>query len=167
MADGTLISNPGSTGGSQYGTSTTFTQLVKPKTATRSFTRFFNTCWENAAGVLQYTTVSGSGAIVPGCDSTNSDIPAFIQNPNYTLNNLAPNMNLRQLVRPLADVSLFKQFQIHESASFEIRGEFFNIMNTPNFGGPGTTPGSSSYGFVTQTQANDPRLTQITARINF
>ncbi len=173
MADGALISNPGavgntgSNGGSQYGTSTTFAQLRKPKTAIRSYVRYFNTCWQNAAGVLQYTTVSGTGAIVPGCDSTNNNLPAFAQNPQFTLNNIAPYMNLRQWVHPLADVSLFKTFKIRESANFELRGEFFNVMNTPNFGGPGTGPGTSTYGLVTLTQANDPRLTQLTARINF
>jgi hypothetical protein len=167
MADGTLIANPGSTGGSQYGTSTTYTQLRKPKTATRSYTRYFNTCWANSAGVLQYTTVSGTGAVVPGCDSTNGNLPAFQATPSFTLNSIGPYMNLRQLVHPLMDASLFKQFQIRESVSFEIRGEFFNVLNTPNFGGPGTGPGSATYGLVTQTQANDPRLTQLTARINF
>jgi Carboxypeptidase regulatory-like domain len=167
MADGTLIANPGATGGSQYGTSTTYTQLLKPKTATRSYARYFNTCWKNSAGVLQYTTVSGTGSLVPGCDSTNNNVPAFAQNANFTLNNTGPYMNLRQLIHPLMDVSLFKQFKIRESTNFEIRGEFFNVMNTPNFGGPGTTPGSANYGVVTLTQANDPRLTQLTARINF
>ena len=162
-----LISNPGSTGGSQYGTSQTYTQLASPKAAYRSYSRYFNTCYENSSGALVYTTVSGSGAIVPGCDSTNGNIPAFKANPSFTLNNIGPYMNVRQLVHPLMDVSLFKTFKIHESTNFEIRGEFFNALNTPNFGGPGTTPGSSSYGYVTMTQVNDPRLTQLTARINF
>jgi xanthine/uracil permease len=75
--------------------------------------------------------------------------------------------DVRQLVHPLMDLSLFKKFQLHESLNFEIRGEFFNVLNTPNFGGPGTTPGSSNYGVVTLTQTNDPRLTQLTARLNF
>ena len=170
MADGQLINNPGSTGGSQFGTSTTFAQLRPPKTATRSLTRYFDTCWQNSAGVLQYTTVSGTGAVVPGCDSTNNNLPAFAQNPNFTLNNIGPYMNLRQLVHPLMDLSLFKQFKIRESTSFEIRGEFFNALNTPNFnfGVSGfTTPGNAQYGIVQQVQVNDPRLTQLTARINF
>jgi len=169
----TKIANPGSvgsgggTGGSQYGTSQTYTQLMTPKAAYRSYTRYFNTCYENSSGALVYTTVSGSGAIVPGCDSTNNNTPAFRANPSFTLNNIKPYMDVRELVHPLMDVSLFKTFQIHESLNFEIRGEAFNVMNTPNFGGPGTTPGSSSYGYVTLTQANDPRLIQLTARINF
>jgi len=167
------IANPGSvgsgggTGGSQYGTSQTYTQLMSPKAAYRSYTRYFNTCYENSSGALVYTSVSGSGAVVPGCDSTNNNIPAFRANPSFTLNNIKPYMDVRQLVHPLMDVSLFKTFNIHESINFEIRGEAFNVMNTPNFGGPGTTPGSSSYGYVTLTQSNDPRLIQLTARINF
>jgi hypothetical protein len=170
----TLIANPGSvgnsggtSGGSQYGTSQTYTQLANPKAAYRSYTRYFNTCYQNSSGALVYTTVSASGAIVPGCDSTNNNVPAFKANPNFTLNNIGPYMNVRELVHPLMDVSLFKTFSIHESTTFEIRGEAFNVLNTPNFGGPGTTPGSSSYGYVTLTQANDPRLLQLTARINF
>ena len=58
-------------------------------------------------------------------------------------------------------------FKVTEHANFELRGEFFNALNTPDFGGPGTTPGSTSYGYVTLTQVNDPRLTQLTVRINF
>jgi hypothetical protein len=161
------VSSPGNAGGSQSGTSQTYTQLQSPKLAYRSYSRYFNTCYENSSGALVYTTVSGTGAIVPGCDSTNGNIPAFRANPSFTLNSIGPYMNLRELVHPLMDASLFKTFQIKGSTNFEIRGEFFNALNTPNFGVPGTTPGTSSYGIVTMTQQNDPRLTQLTARINF
>jgi hypothetical protein len=161
------VGSPGNAGGSQYGTSQTYTQLRNPKSAYRSYTRYFNTCWENSAGVLQYTTVSASGAIVPGCDSTNNNTPAFQATPSFTLNSIGPYMNVRELVHPLADASLFKTFTIREATNFEIRGEFFNVLNTPNFGAPGTSPGSSSWGYVTMTQQNDPRLVQLTARINF
>jgi hypothetical protein len=75
--------------------------------------------------------------------------------------------SVRTRVHPLADASLFKKFPIHESATFEIRGEFFNVLNTPNFGGPGTTPGSTSYGVVGLNEANDARIGQLTARFNF
>lgn len=74
---------------------------------------------------------------------------------------------VRQRVHALMDFSLFKQFKVRERASFEIRGEFFNLRNTPNSGGPGNTSGSSTYGVVLLNQANGPRLTQLTARINF
>jgi trimeric autotransporter adhesin len=165
--DGVLVSNPGATGGSQYGNSLTFTELVNPRTAYRTYARYFNTCYLNQSGAMVMTTVNASnGQITPGCDST-TDTPAFQENWNFTRNTIGPYMNLRELVHPLVDLSLFKQFPIHEETNFEIRGEFFNAFNTPNFGGPGTTPGSTSWGYVTMTQANDPRLIQLTARLNF
>jgi len=83
---------------------------------------------------------------------------------------------VRQRIHPLVGLSLFKQFQIHEGTSFEIRGEFFNVLNTPNFGSPNNGVGSATFGSVPVTtvngspyftQANDARIGQLTARINF
>jgi hypothetical protein len=62
--------------------------------------------------------------------------------------------------------------------NFEIRGEFFNVLNTPNYSAPNTTLGASNTASragsgsltVPQGQAaqiNDPRIGEITARINF
>jgi hypothetical protein len=158
--DAPLVPAPGSaTTGSQYGLTTTYTYLSSPVQASRSYSRFFNTCYEDSNG-------NPVVAATPSCDSTSSH-PAFQADPSFTLASIGPYLNLRELVHPLFDVSVFKQFKIHESASFEIRGEFFNVLNTPNFGAPGTTPGTAAYGVVTQTQVNDPRLVQLTARINF
>jgi hypothetical protein len=156
--NGNLVANPGGSNGSAG----TVTPLSSAHLGNATYGRYFNTCYENAAGALVMTTPTA-----PGCDSTSS-IPAFQQHLSFTLNNIGPYMNdVRQRVHPLMDLSLFKRFQLHESLNFEIRGEFFNVLNTPNFGGPGTTPGSASYGIVTLTQLNDPRLTQLTARLNF
>jgi hypothetical protein len=127
---------------------------------------YFNTCYKNAAGVNQVTG-RDIGANVPGCGS-DASVAAFQLTPSFTLNTLRPRMeSVRTRVHPLADASLFKKFPIHESATFEIRGEFFNVLNTPNFGGPGTTPGSTNYGVVGLNEANDARIGQLTARINF
>jgi hypothetical protein len=62
--------------------------------------------------------------------------------------------------------------------SFEIRGEFYNILNAPEWGGPNTTLGSVNLGSAASTgttkdphgifnQANDARIGELTARINF
>jgi hypothetical protein len=160
FSNGPLISNPGSTGGNANNPSAgnpgfTYTQLINPDPASRNYNTFFNPCWKTSAGVLT------------DCTSANPN-PAFQQQPLFTLNTLGPYMNIRQIVHPLADASLFKTFKLRGSANFEIRGEFFNVLNTPNFGGPGTTPTSGGYGANTSlSQANDPRLTQLTARFNF
>lgn len=164
-----LISNPGSTGGNANAPGAgnpgyTYQQLIQPTPASRNYNTFFNPCylaWTQVAGT------TGTWANASTCTGANTT-PAFKQMPLFTLNTLGPYMNIRQIVHPLADASLFKTFKIHGSTNFEIRGEFFNVMNTPNFGGPVTTPTSTGYGaWSSPNQANDPRLTQLTARINF
>ncbi len=132
-----------------------------PRQGNPTYGRFFNTCYQNTSGVNVASTSSA-----PACDAL-SPTPAFRQRLAYTTQSNSPVMNIRARIHPLVDASLFKQFQIHEGTSFEIRGEFFNVFNTPNFGSPGTTIGGSTFGQVVLTQANDPRIGQLTARINF
>lgn len=129
--------------------------------ANPTYSRYFNTCYEDVNGKLVNSTASA-----PACDGL-SPTPAFKQRLSYTTQHNSSVMNIRQRIHPLMDASLFKVFTLHERTSFEIRGEFFNIFNTANFGGPGTGIGSSTFGMVTKTQANDPRIGQLTARINF
>lgn len=150
--NGTLFSNPSNV-----------TQLANPSLGNKkTYKRFFNTCYLNAAGQMVMTTSNA-----PACDSTSST-PAFQLHNVFALNSVRPRMeSVRSHTHPLVDVSMFKVFKLHESQTLEIRGEFFNVLNTPNFGGPGTSPGSSTYGVVTLTEANDPRLAQLTARFNF
>ena len=66
------------------------------------------------------------------------------------------------------DMSLLKTIPISEARRFELRGEFYNVLNHPNFlfAAPGpqnsnnaTTFGSTNFGIV--TAARDPRLIQI------
>ena len=141
--NGLLVANPSGV-----------TVLGNPKLVNPTRTRFFNTCYLDTAGVRHNCQ--------PG------DSPAFQQNLAFTLNSAPPSMhNVRQQVHPLTDASLFKQFTLREGTTFEIRGEFFNVLNTVNFGGPTTSLTSSSFGVVGLTQANDPRIGQLTARFNF
>ncbi len=149
-ANGPLVSAPGNV------------NIIGPvQQANPSNTRFINTCYENTTGQLVMSTPSA-----PACDSL-SPTPAYQQRLSYTSQSNSTVLEVRQRIHPLVDASLFKQFAIGEGKSFEIRGEFFNVLNTPNFGGPGTGLGSSTFGKVTLTQANDPRMGQLTARINF
>ncbi len=72
------------------------------------------------------------------------------------------------------DMSILKTIPVHESQRIELRGEFYNTFNHPNFLFAGTGPqnsnnatvfGSSNFGFV--TAARDPRLTQIGAKLYY
>jgi hypothetical protein len=123
--------------------------------------RAVNTCYENTAGALVQSTASA-----PACD-TLSPTPAYQQRLSYTTQSNSPYLPIRVTLKPLMDASLFKQFKIHEGASFEIRGEFFNVLNSANFAAPNTSIGNSAFGSYVLTQANDPRLGQLTARLNF
>jgi hypothetical protein len=48
----------------------------------------------------------------------------------------------------------------------QIRGEAFNVTNTPIFADPNVTVGSTSFGVITGTQ-NSPRTLQIALKLNF
>jgi hypothetical protein len=62
------------------------------------------------------------------------------------------------------DVSLFKQFEITEKIVTQFRGEFFNALNTPRFGGPNTSVTSPSFGVVS-SQSNSPRQIQFGLKV--
>jgi len=47
------------------------------------------------------------------------------------------------------DASLFKIITYRERYTLELRGEAFAVTNTPQFGNPGTTLGSSNFGYIT------------------
>ena len=68
-----------------------------------------------------------------------------------------------------ADLSLFKHFPINERFTFELRGEFFNSFNHPNFTNPSATYSSSSlgsFGKVFNT-VTDPREIQLALKLYF
>jgi hypothetical protein len=57
------------------------------------------------------------------------------------------------------DVSLLKNFPFKETRYVQFRGEFFNVLNHPNFDNPNVTVTSPSFGRVTSAGVQDPRLT--------
>ena len=64
------------------------------------------------------------------------------------------------------DLSLVKQFPIHESIHLQFRFEAFNLLNKVQFGVPNTTFGSPTFGFIT-SQANSPRNIQTALKLLF
>jgi hypothetical protein len=63
------------------------------------------------------------------------------------------------------DFSAFKQFRLAESANLQFRAEFFNLLNRTNFGQPGATVGTPSYGII--QSAGDPRIVQFALKLRF
>ena len=64
------------------------------------------------------------------------------------------------------DASLFKVISYRERYTFEIRGEAFSITNTPQFNNPGTTLGTSSFGYITSDGGGN-RTFQLGLKLNF
>lgn len=60
------------------------------------------------------------------------------------------------------DFSAFKSFNLTESKKLELRSEFFNLFNTPQFNNPSATVGTSTFGTV--ASAGSPTTLQRTSR---
>lgn len=71
------------------------------------------------------------------------------------------------------DASLARRFPITEGSYFQLRAEYFNVLNHTNFGDPGTTATSSNFGQITSTSpqnsnySNDPRIAQMSVKLVF
>lgn len=63
------------------------------------------------------------------------------------------------------DFSLHKSIPITEKLKLQYRAEFFNVMNHPILGNPGTTVTSGGFGRI--TSAGAPRVIQMALKLNF
>ena len=57
-----------------------------------------------------------------------------------------------------------KNIYFREGVKLQLRGEAFNITNTPVFGLPNTTVGNPGFGVI-GSQANQPRNLQIALKL--
>jgi hypothetical protein len=62
---------------------------------------------------------------------------------------------------------MFKTFTLSGRVRLQVRGEAFNLLNTPWFGAPSMAVNNADFGVVAPTQANDPRNIQIGLRLSF
>jgi hypothetical protein len=102
----------------------------------------------------------GNGWINAGC---------FAQPAPYTFGNESRvDPSVRTQGPANFDFAAFKKTYIGpgERVGLEFRTEFFNLFNHPQFGPPGNSFGSSSFGQVT-TQTNNPRLVQFALKAIF
>ena len=70
------------------------------------------------------------------------------------------------------DFSVFKNTHLSESKVLQLRAEFFNLFNTPQFNNPSATVGTTTFGKVSSA-GTEPlfqrleRQVQLAAKINF
>ena len=91
------------------------------------------------------------GAGYPGGKILNK--AAFSAAPGGQQGDLGRNV-LRGFGASQADVALQRQFRVSERTALRFRGEFFNVLNHPNFGSPTNSITSALFGRSTQTLAN-------------
>jgi hypothetical protein len=92
------------------------------------------------------------------------DTSAFANPALFTFGN-SPRSGLRGAPVITTDATLEKTVSIGEGLKFNIRGEFYNLLNHAIFNIPGFTLGAADFGTV--SSARSPRTVQISARLKF
>lgn len=94
------------------------------------------------------------------------DISVFSQPPAFTFGNTARTLSdLRAPGMVNFDFSVIKNNRWKERYNMQFRAEFFNLLNHVNFGAPGTTFGSSTFGVI--SSASDARVIQLGLKLLF
>jgi hypothetical protein len=92
------------------------------------------------------------------------DTLAFAQPANFTFGN-SPRSGLRGAPIVTTDATLEKSFAITERWKFDLRGEFYNLLNHAIFNVPGFTFGNADFGVV--SSARPGRTVQLAGRLSF
>jgi hypothetical protein len=92
------------------------------------------------------------------------DTGAFAAPAPFTFGN-SPRSGLRGPSLLTTDVTVEKSFRFNERYRFDVRGEFYNLLNHANFSLPGATLGAADFGVVTSARAG--RQVQLAARVSF
>ena len=115
----------------------------------------------------QRPTISGK-ANLPANQRTTArfiNTSAFSITPQFKLGNASRDPARGPAYRDL-DIGLTKNTQLGERLALELRGEVFNVTNTPAFAQPNAIVGASNFGSITATAA-DPRVVQVAGRLRF
>jgi hypothetical protein len=131
-----------------------------------------------AIGALRPNVVPGQplygathtrGSFNPTTSSANKyiNINAFTAPPAFTFGDAPPYFNsLRSFGVREWDAALMKKFPIFERVTFTLKGEFFNVLNTVNFGTPNADIDSPSFGTIT-TINGIPRNGQVSGTLSW
>ncbi len=92
----------------------------------------------------------------------NNDKSCYATRAAYTLRVLPDRFStIRNPAEPQLNLSIEKTMRFSERYSLQLRGESFNITNTPIYGGPDTNFNSTRFGMIPLGQQNFPRLVQL------
>jgi hypothetical protein len=87
----------------------------------------------------------------------NATFVDYIQNPSafYDQGSAFGNLGRNVIIGPgfaNVDIALIKQTKVRENIRLEIRADGFDVLNHANFGQPGVTVGTSTFGLLTNTR---------------
>ena len=120
-------------------------------------------------GGLQRPNFNGQPVSLGDQQSVNKwfNTAAFSPAASFTFGNLGRTVTaVRAASAHNVDFSLFKSFKPTERLTAEFRAEAFNLTNTPIFGSPNVSLGSSLFGVVS-SQENPPRQIQLGLKLLF
>lgn len=89
---------------------------------------------------------------------------AFTVAPQFTLGNSSRNP-VRGPHYCNVDMAVIRRISLTEEKAIQVRGEFFNLTNTPPLGSPNVVLGSPGFGSI--TSAGDPRVIQLGLKFEF
>jgi hypothetical protein len=89
---------------------------------------------------------------------------AFAQNPAGTFGTSGRNI-VRGPGDATIDFGLVKMIPVTESVRFQLRGEFFNLLNRVNLGNPNMNASSAQFARI--TSAGSPRVVQLALKLYF
>jgi hypothetical protein len=89
---------------------------------------------------------------------------AFATAPQFTIGTASRNPVRGPSYRDV-DLALARRIRLGGSRAVELRGEIFNLLNTPNFLSPNAVAGAASFGTI--VGALDPRVAQLAIKLLF
>jgi hypothetical protein len=119
-------------------------------------------------GPVRINGAWGSGNLLGSSPPTFLDKNAFAAPAPYTYGN-TPRTNAFGITNPPTydiDLNVRREFGILEKVRFIFQADAFNVFNFVNFSPSSTNMNSSAFGTIT-SQANSPRILQLSARVRF
>lgn len=92
------------------------------------------------------------------------DTGAFTAAPQFTLGTASRNPVRGPSYRNV-DVAVIRRIALGSVGVLEVRGEVFNLLNTPPLGNPNAVVGTASFGTI--STAGDPRVAQVAVKFAF
>jgi hypothetical protein len=115
-----------------------------------------NTSFTGAATLRPSVTGPVETGFSPATNG-NATYVEYIQNTSvfYDQGSAFGNLGRNVIIGPgfaNVDIALIKQTKIRENIRLEMRADAFDALNHPNFGQPGVTVGTSTFGLLTNTR---------------